>query len=207
MSLRIAVLISGSGTNLQALIDRIADGTLDVSIELVISSRSDAFGLQRAAEAGIQTVALSKELFDQPETADAVLCSLLKRAEVDLVVLAGYMRKIGPYVLMSYPNHVVNIHPSLLPSFIGAHAIDEAYDYGVKVTGVTVHLANGSYDRGPIVAQRALAIEQHWTRDELEAHIHEIEHQLYPEVIQLFAENRVHVLEDNRVVIDEMSAE
>jgi phosphoribosylglycinamide formyltransferase-1 len=106
-------------------------------------------------------------------------------------------------ILATFPNRVLNLHPALLPSFKGAHAIQDAYDYGVKVTGVTVHFADNRYDCGPIIAQRALPVEEGWTVDELEAHIHEIEHQLYPDVIELLAEDRVHVGEDGKVSIDQ----
>ena len=149
--LKIGVLISGSGTNLQALIDLIAAGKLNASIELVVSSRPSAKGLQRAERAGIQTLTLSKDVYAAP---------------------------------------------------IAAHAIDDAFARGVKVTGVTVHFANEIYDNGPIIAQRALAVEEGWDVDTLEEHIHAIEHVLYPEVVQMLADGRVHVLESGKVAID-----
>lgn len=201
MTVKLGVLISGSGTNLQAIIDRIAEGTLDATVELVVSSRPSAFGLKRAEAAGIQTLTLSKEIYADPMVADEVIATELKRHGVEYVIMAGYMRMVHAPILASFPNRVVNLHPALLPSFKGAHAIQDAYDYGVKVTGVTVHFADDKYDCGPIIAQRPLAVEEGWTVDELEAHIHEIEHQLYPDVIQLLAEGRVHV-EGRKVVID-----
>ncbi len=201
MSIKLGVLLSGSGTNLQAIIDRIAEGTLDASIELVISSRPSAYGLKRAEEAGIQTMTMSKELYADPMTADEVIASMLKRANVDYVIMAGYMRMVHTPILAAFPNRVVNLHPALLPSFKGAHAIQDAYDYGVKVTGVTVHFADDKYDCGPIIAQQALAIEEGWTVDELEEHIHQIEHQLYPDTIQLLAEGRVTVRDNGTVEI------
>ena len=193
MSLKLGVLISGSGTNLQALIDRIDNGSLDATIELVVSSRPSAQGLKRAEAAGIQTLTLSKEIYADPLTADMVIASELKRMGVDYVVMAGYMRKVGMALLEAFPNRVLNIHPALLPSFRGAHAIQDAYDYGVKVTGVTVHLANFDYDRGPIIAQEPVFEQEGWSVDELEAAIHEVEHRLYPRVIQAIAEGRMHV--------------
>ena len=193
MSLKLGVLISGSGTNLQALIDRIDNGSLDATIELVVSSRPSAQGLKRAEAAGIQTLTLSKEIYADPLTADMVIASELKRMGVDYVVMAGYMRKVGMALLEAFPNRVLNIHPALLPSFRGAHAIQDAYDYGVKVTGVTVHLANFDYDRGPIIAQEPVFVQEGWGVDELEAAIHEVEHRLYPRVIQAIAEGRMHV--------------
>lgn len=199
MTIKLGVLISGSGTNLQAIIDAIAEGSLDATIEVVISSRPSAKGLKRAAEAGIPTMALSKEVYASPETADEVIASTLRQHEVDYVVMAGYMRKVGPAILLTFPNAVLNLHPALLPSFPGAHAIDEAFDYGVKVTGVTVHLANAEYDRGPIIAQRPMAVEEGWDRDQLEAAIHEVEHELYPEVLRWLAADRVKMDELGRI--------
>ena len=191
MTIKLAILISGSGTNLQAIIDAVEEGSLDASIELVLSSRPEAYGLKRAAEAGIPVMALSKEVYADPQVADEVIASELKARDVDYVVLAGYMRKIGPAVLACFPNSVINLHPALLPSFPGAHAIEEAYDYGVKVTGVTVHVANAEYDRGPIIAQRPVAVEEGWSVDDLEAAIHDVEHELYPEVLRWLAVDRV----------------
>ena len=201
MSLKLGVLISGSGTNLQALIDCINNGSLDATIELVVSSRPSAQGLKRAEAAGIQTLTLSKEIYADPLTADMVIASELKRMGVDYVVMAGYMRKVGMALLEAFPNRVLNIHPALLPSFRGAHAIQDAYDYGVKVTGVTVHLANFDYDRGPVIAQEPVFVQEGWGVDELEAAIHEVEHRLYPRVIQAIAEGRMHV-EAGRVHIE-----
>lgn len=199
MTIKLGVLISGSGTNLQAIIDAITGGSLDATIEIVISSRPSAKGLKRAAEAGIPTMALSKEVYASPETADEVIASTLRQHKVDYVVMAGYMRKVGPAILLTFPNAVLNLHPALLPSFPGAHAIDEAFDYGVKVTGVTVHLANAEYDRGPIIAQRPVAVEEGWDRDQLEAAIHEVEHELYPEVLRWLAADRVKMDELGRI--------
>ena len=204
MSIKLGVLISGSGTNLQALIDAIAAGKLDASIELVVSSRPSAYGLKRAEAAGIQTLTLSKGIYADPMVADEVIATELRRAGVDYVLMAGYMRMVHDPILASFPNRVVNIHPALLPSFKGAHAIQDAFDYGVKVTGVTVHFANSDYDCGPIIAQRPVEVEEGWTVDQLEARIHEVEHQIYPHVAQLLAEGRVHVRKDGHVVIDQV---
>ena len=199
--IRLGVLISGSGTNLQAIIDRIAAGALDAEVAIVISSRPSAYGLKRAEAAGIQTMSLSKEVYADPITADEAIASTLAREKVDYVIMAGYMRMVHAPILRTFENRVVNLHPALLPSFKGAHAIQDAFDYGVQVTGVTVHFADDKYDCGPIIAQRALPVREDWDVDTLEAHIHEIEHELYPDTIQLLAEGRVHV-EGNKVVVD-----
>ena len=201
--LKIGVLISGSGTNLQALIDRIADGSLNAKIELVVASRPSAKGLQRAEAAGIQTLTLSKEIYADPIAADEVIAHELLEHGVEYVVMAGYMRMVHAPLLVTFPNRVVNLHPALLPSFTGAHAIADAYERGVKVTGVTVHFANAAYDAGPIIAQRPLAVEEGWDIDTLEAHIHEIEHELYPHVVQLLADGRIHVRENLTVAVQE----
>lgn len=200
--LKIGVLISGSGTNLQALIDEIASGNLNAEIVLVVSSRPSAAGLKRAAAAGIQTLALSKEIYADPWDADEVIATELKRAGAEYIVMAGYMRKVHEPLLMLWPNRVVNLHPALLPSFQGAHGIQDAYDRGVKVTGVTVHFANAVYDQGPIIAQEPVRVEEGWSVDELEAAIHAVEHRLYPQVVELLAEGRVQVREDLTVSVD-----
>ena len=193
MPIKLGVLLSGSGTNLQAIIDAIDAGKLDATIELVVSSRPDAYGLKRAEAAGLQTLTLSKETYEDLFVADMVIATELKRYNVDYVVMAGYMRKVGVPILNTFLNRVLNLHPALLPSFRGAHAIQDAYEYGVKLTGVTVHLANADYDRGPVIAQRPVVVEEGWTVDQLEEAIHQVEHHLYPEVLQLFAQDRVHV--------------
>ena len=199
--LKIGVLISGSGTNLQALIDAIKRGELDAEIVLVVSSRPSAAGLKRAAAAGIPTLALSREIYADPWDADEVIATELKRAGAEYVVMAGYMRKVHDPLLALWPDRVVNIHPALLPSFQGAHGIQDAYDRGVKVTGVTVHFANAVYDQGPIIAQEPVRVEEGWTVEELEAAIHEVEHRLYPRVVQLLADGRVNVTADRTVRI------
>ena len=200
--LTIGVLIGGSGTNLQALMDCIANGSLNARIGLVVSSRPSAYGIKRAEEAGIPTLVLNKEAYADPEAADERIAAELKAHGCEYVIMAGYMRMVHKPLLGAFPNRVVNIHPALLPSFKGAHAIQDAYDYGVKVTGVTVHFADDRYDCGPIIAQRALAVEEGWDVDELEAHIHQIEHELYPEVVGLLAAGRVHVGDDGKVSVD-----
>ncbi|MDO4807010.1 MAG: phosphoribosylglycinamide formyltransferase [Coriobacteriales bacterium] len=202
MSIKLGVLLSGSGTNLQAIIDRIEEGTLDATIELVVSSRPSAFGLKRAEKHGLQTLTLSKEVYADPLLADEIIAAELKKYQVDYVIMAGYMRMVHDPILAAYPNRVVNLHPALLPSFKGAHAIQDAYDYGVKVTGVTVHFADEKYDCGPIIAQQALVVQEGWTVDELEEHIHQIEHVLYPNTIQLLSEGRVHVRKNGTVCVD-----
>ncbi len=203
MTIKLGVLISGSGTNLQAIIDAIAAGTLDAEVPIVVSSRPGAYGLKRAAEAGIQTLSMTPDLYAaDPVAADEAIAGTLLRCQVDYVVMAGYMRMVREPLLAAFPNRIVNLHPALLPAFKGAHAIADAWTRGVKVTGVTVHFANADYDCGPIIAQRAVTVDEGMSLDDLEARIHEIEHMLYPETLQLIAEGRVHVMGDNTVRID-----
>ena len=198
--LKIGVLLSGSGTNLQAIIDAAAEG-LPVEIVHVVSSRPDAFGIERAHRAGIPVTVLNRDVYADPVEADKRIAETLRYAHAEYVVMAGYMRKVTPVLLDAFPDRVLNLHPALLPSFKGAHAIQDAIDAGVKVTGITVHFANEDYDKGPIVAQRAVEVREDDTLDDLEARIHEVEHVLYPEVLRLVAEGRVTVGEDRKVHI------
>ena len=198
--LKIGVLLSGSGTNLQAIIDAAAEG-LPVEIVHVVSSRPDAFGIERAHRAGIPVTVLNRDVYADPVEADKRIAETLRYAHAEYVVMAGYMRKVTPVLLDAFPDRVLNLHPALLPSFKGAHAIQDAFDAGVKVTGITVHFANEDYDKGPIVAQRAVEVREDDTHDDLEARIREVEHVLYPEVLRLVAEGRVTVGEDRKVHI------
>ena len=202
-NLKIGVLLSGGGTNLQAIIDAIAHDALPVEIVHVVSSRPDAYGIERARAASIPVTVLNREVYADPQAADARIVEALRAAGAEYVVMAGYMRKLTPVVLDAFPDHVLNLHPALLPSFKGAHAIQDAFDAGVKVTGVTVHLANEDYDKGPIVAQRAVVVREDDTIDDLEARIHATEHILYPEVLRIIAAGRMTVGEDRKVHIAE----
>lgn len=191
--LKIGVLLSGSGTNLQAIIDKAAAGELPVEIVQVVSSRPDAYGVERARAAGLPVLVMDRAAYADPLAADQRIADALQAAGAEYVVMAGYMRKVTSVLLDAYPNRVLNLHPALLPSFKGAHAIAEAFDAGVKLTGVTVHFANEDYDKGPIIAQRAVEVREDDTVETLEARIHEVEHELYPEVLKLIAEGRVSV--------------
>jgi phosphoribosylglycinamide formyltransferase-1 len=193
MMIKLGVLISGSGTNLQAIIDAIEEGELHAAIAIVIASRPDAYGLVRAREVGLPTASMTKEAYHDPLQADVAIAKMLKDARVDYVVMAGYMRKVCQPLLEAFPDRIINLHPALLPSFAGAHGIADAFDHGVKVTGITIHFANAVYDEGPIIAQRAINVEENDTLESLEERIHALEHALYPEVLQLIAEGRVSI--------------
>ncbi len=190
--LKIGVLVSGSGTNLQAIIDAAAEG-LPIEIVHVVSSRPDAYGIERAKAAGIPVLVLNREIYADPRAADVMIADTLAASGVEYVVMAGYMRMITGVLLDAYPNRILNLHPALLPAFKGAHAIQDAFDYGVKVTGVTVHFANEEYDEGPIVAQRAVVVREDDTVETLEARIHEVEHEMYPQVLGWIADGRLTV--------------
>jgi phosphoribosylglycinamide formyltransferase-1 len=182
----IGVLISGRGSNLQSIIDAIAAGQLDATIVVVISNRAEAAGLQRARDAGIEAVHLSPRGFPDRDAYDRALADLLRARGVDLLCLAGFMRLIGAPLLDAFPNAILNIHPSLLPAFPGLDAQQQALDYGVRVTGVTVHVVNAELDGGPIVLQAPVTVLDDDTRDTLEARILAEEHRVYPEAIRLF---------------------
>ena len=199
--LKIGVLISGSGTNLQAILDEAAAGAIAVDVALVVSSRPGVRGIERAEAAGVRVLTMTKDDYRDLEAADRRIATALLEAGVEYVVMAGYMRKVTPVLLDAFPDRVINLHPALLPSFPGAHGIADAFDYGVKVTGVTVHIANEDYDRGPIIAQEAVPVAEDDTVETLEAKIHEVEHRLYPYVLGLIAAGRVSVTPERKVAI------
>lgn len=185
MSRRIGVLISGRGSNLQALIDAIHDGRLDATIAIVISNRDDAAGLQRAKDAGITERVISHRGWPSRDHYDGELVRELRTHDVDLICLAGFMRVFGRPMLDAFSQRILNIHPSLLPSFPGLHPQQQAIDHGVKLSGVTVHLVDGELDGGPIVLQRAVPVHDDDTADTLAARILVEEHRAYPEAVKI----------------------
>lgn len=182
---RIGVLISGRGSNLQSIIDAVAERRLDATIALVISNREDAAGLERARRAGIEAITISHRGWPSRDDFDRALVSELRRRNVGLVCLAGFMRKVGPAMLDAFPHAILNIHPSLMPSFPGLHPQQQALAHGVKVSGVTVHLVTADLDDGPIVVQRTVPVLAGDTEESLAARILVEEHRAYPEAIAL----------------------
>ena len=180
---RIGVLISGRGSNLQAIIDSIADGRLDATIAVVISNRADAAGLDRAKRVGIETVYLNHKSYELREAFDVAVVDELKRREVALVCLAGFMRLLSAAFVNAFPNQILNIHPSLLPSFPGLDGQTQAWEYGVKVSGATVHIVTPELDAGPIVRQANVSVNDTDTSETLAARILIEEHKIYPEAI------------------------
>jgi len=181
---RLGVLISGRGSNLQAIIDAIGGGRLDATIAVVISNRVEAAGLERAQRAGIPAVILSHKLYSTREDYDRALVAELRARGVSLVCLAGFMRLLSPVFVEAFPNAVLNIHPALLPAFPGTDAQRQAWEHGVKVSGATVHFVTAELDNGPIVMQAVVPVEDNDTPETLAARILEQEHRLYPAAIE-----------------------
>jgi phosphoribosylglycinamide formyltransferase-1 len=179
----LGILISGRGSNLQSIIDAIAARRLDATIAVVVSNRGEAQGLQRARDAGIEAVHLSPRDHRDRDGYDLALADLLRARGVQLVCLAGFMRLVGRPLLDAFPERILNIHPSLLPSFPGLDAQRQALAHGVRVTGVTVHVVTAELDGGPIVRQAAVPVLEEDTFDTLEARILAEEHRVYPEAI------------------------
>lgn len=201
-TINIAIMISGTGTNMVAIINAIRAGELDAKIKLVVASNSKAKGIIRAKAEGLDVAVFEPSDYEDPGHVDALLVQAFQKSQVDYVIMAGYMRKVTPVLLDAFPNRVVNLHPALLPKHRGAHAIQDAYDAGDEVTGITIHFANEEYDKGPIIFQHEVPIAKGETIDELEARIHDAEHEWYPKVIQMLAEGRVHVKDDGTCTID-----
>jgi phosphoribosylglycinamide formyltransferase-1 len=181
---RLGVLISGRGSNLQALLDAIEDGRLTATIAVVISNIAGAGGLDRARRAGIETVVLDHRGWPSRDHYDRALAGELEARGVELVCLAGFMRRVGAPLIEAFPDAIVNIHPSLLPSFPGLHAQAQALAHGVRVSGVTVHLVTAQLDAGPIIVQRAVPVLESDTEETLAARILVEEHKAFPEAVQ-----------------------
>jgi phosphoribosylglycinamide formyltransferase 1 len=189
--LTIGVMISGSGSNLQAMIDAIDEQSLPIKIGCVISNKAEAYGLIRAQKHQIPAYAILPKEYPNRESHEKAVIDIMNQHAVKLVALAGYMRVLTPYFVHYYTNRLINIHPALLPAFPGAHGIQEAFDYGVKVTGVTVHFVDEGVDSGPIIEQVIVPIVPEDTLESLEAKIHREEHLLYPKVLGYFADDRI----------------
>ena len=192
---RIGVLASGRGSNLQAIIDAIEAGTLDARVVLVLSNKKDAAALERARKHGLADVFLDPKPFagqpDSREAYDRAVLDVLRKHDVELVLLAGYMKIVTPVLVKAYENRMMNIHPSLLPSFPGLDAQKKALEHGVKLSGCTVHFVTDGVDEGPIIVQAAVPIVEGDTPETLAARILVEEHKIYPQAVQLFAEGRL----------------
>lgn len=192
--MRLGVLISGRGSNMLAIARACEAPSYPAQIAVIIANRPDAAGLVRAAELGLKTAVVDHDDYRNRGDFDAALVEHLRAERVELVCLAGFMRLLTPRFIAAFPQRILNVHPSLLPSFPGLDAQRQAFEYGVRYSGCTVHLVNAELDAGPIVCQSAVPIEPGDTKNVLAARILEQEHRLYPEAIRLFAEERVQVL-------------
>jgi phosphoribosylglycinamide formyltransferase-1 len=190
MNRRLAVLISGRGSNLQSIVDAIARGELDATIAIVASNRADAGGLLRARDAGIETLVLGTRDYASRDAYDQALADALHARDVGLVCLAGFMRLVGAPLLRAFPDRVLNIHPSLLPAFPGLEAQRQAIDHGVRVSGATVHLVTAELDGGPIILQASVPVLDGDTPDTLAARILIQEHRIYPEAIRMVLDGK-----------------
>ncbi|TYP00086.1 formyltetrahydrofolate-dependent phosphoribosylglycinamide formyltransferase [Geothermobacter ehrlichii] len=199
--LRLGILASGGGTNLQAIIDRCADGSLPAEIAVVISNNPDAGALERARKAGIPARCIDHRPFTSREDYDRALVAALRESGVELVVLAGFMRLLTEVLLDAFPGRIMNIHPALLPAFPGLHAQKKALEYGVRFAGCTVHFVDNGVDTGPIILQAVVPVLQDDTEETLSRRILQQEHRIYPRAIELFAQGRLRI-EGRRVLID-----
>jgi len=200
--LRLGVLASGRGSNLQAIIDNIVAGNLDAEAAVVISDKPDAFALERARNHGVPAVHIKPGDYRGKEAYEKAVTDCLRENRAELVILAGYMRLVGKVLLDEYPNRIMNIHPALLPSFPGAHGQRDAVDYGVRYSGCTVHFVDGGMDTGPIILQEVVPVLQDDDEDSLAARILKEEHKVYSKAIQLYAAGKLRV-EGRRVYISQ----
>lgn len=191
--IRLGVLASGRGSNLQSILEHCQQGLIPAQVAVVLSDKPGAYALERARAAGIQAYAVEPKAYPSKEAYEQTLVQYLQEADVQLVCLAGYMRLVGETLLRTFPNQIMNIHPALLPSFPGLHGQRDALHYGVKISGCTVHFVDEGMDSGPIILQAAVPVCEGDTEDTLAARILEQEHRLYPRAIQLFAEGRLDV--------------
>lgn len=193
MSLSLAVLVSGGGSNLQAIIDAIEDGRLDASIKLVLSNKADAYGLTRATNHGLPTAVLQHGDYTSREAFDAAMISTIRDHGADVIILAGFMRILTPGFIREFAPNILNIHPALLPSFAGAHGQRDAAEYGVRISGCTVHFVDEIMDNGPVVIQAAVPALPGEDEGELGARILRYEHRIFPQAIQWLAEGRLSI--------------
>jgi phosphoribosylglycinamide formyltransferase-1 len=189
----IGVLVSGSGSNLQSIIDHIENGTLDTEIRVVLSNNPEAYALERCRKHQIPATVVDHRLFSSREEFDRRVIEILKTSGVDLVVMAGFTRILSPEFFRAFPRKILNIHPALLPAFPSTHVQQKAVEYGVKFSGCTVHFADEGVDTGPIIIQVVVPVRDDDTADDLAARILKEEHRIYPQAIQYYAEGRIEI--------------
>lgn len=191
--MNIAVFCSGNGSNFQSIADSVKNGEIKAKIALIVCDNPQAFALKRAEKLGIRSLLVEGKKFQSRDEYEAEIIKNLEKENIELICLAGYMRIVSPSLVQRYSNKILNIHPALLPSFKGTQGIKDALDYGVKVSGVTVHFVNDKMDQGPIILQEALEIKDDDTEKSLAERIHQIEHKLYPQALRLFVEGRLEI--------------
>ena len=191
--INLGVIISGRGSNLQAIIDACAKGAIPAKVAVVVSNQPDAYGLERAKKHNIPTAVFEPTNFKDKNTYELEIVKTLKQHKIDLVCLAGYMRIVGEVLLEHFPGKMINIHPALLPAFPGLHVQQAALDHGVKISGATVHFVDEGCDTGPIIVQAAVPVKENDTEETLSDRILEQEHKIYPQAIKLFAEGKLKI--------------
>ncbi|MFA5361757.1 MAG: phosphoribosylglycinamide formyltransferase [Candidatus Omnitrophota bacterium] len=190
---KIAVLASGRGSNFAALAKAVKKGMLKADLALLICDNPQAAVLDKAGRAGVKSVLVERKKFPSQEAFEREIIALIRKEKTDVVVLAGFMRLLSPAFVREFKNRILNIHPALLPSFKGEHGIQDALNYGVKTTGVTVHFVDEEMDHGPIILQQTVPIREDDTAETLEKRVHEVEHRLYPQAVKLFVEEKLKV--------------
>lgn len=189
----IAILASGNGSNFAAIAQAIKTGRIYANLKILITDKETAYVHIRAKKHKITNLYINPNNYTTREDFDKEIVKVLKKEKIDLVILAGYMRILSPYFIRQFKNRIVNIHPAILPSFKGMHAIKDAFNYGVKITGVTIHYVDEKIDHGPIILQESLKINDKITLPELEKKVHKLEHKLYPQAIKLILNNKLRI--------------
>ncbi len=187
----LAVFASGSGSNFEAIAEAVANGELKANLKFLFCDKKNAFALERAKKFGVKTYAFELKEFASKAEFEEKIVEILNEEQIDMVALAGYMKIVSDTLLSAYENKIINIHPSLLPSFKGAHGIADAYNYGVKVFGVSIHYVSAQLDGGKIIAQQSFPYVEGWTVDEVETEIHKIEHKIYPQTLKKLLEENL----------------
>jgi len=200
-NLRVGVLASGRGSNFQSIIDAVAAGCVKAEVKVLITDNPKAFAIERAKKHGIEHIVMRPEQFISKDDYFGAIAEELKNRDVGLIVLAGFMRIVGKPLIDAYRNRIMNIHPALLPSFPGLHGQQQAHDYGIKISGCTVHFIDEGMDTGPIIIQAAVPVRDDDTEETLSERILKFEHKIYPEAIRLFSEGRLRVV-GRKVVIE-----
>lgn len=200
--MKMAVLASGYGSNLQAIIDAVAKGDINGNVEIVVSDKKDAYALERARRHHIEAQYINPKEFNGREKFDRAVIALLQERKIDLVILAGFMRLISPVFVNHFMGKIMNIHPSLLPSFPGLNGVEQALEYGVKVSGCTVHFLDEGLDTGPVILQDTVPVYDSDTVETLHERIHSVEHRLYTRAIQLFAQGKLSI-EGRKCIVNE----